>query len=629
MFAGVFTYAEAPPPNAWSEAETWCQELSPFIAPDVCGHWHEDNALLVETQRFNTPWSHLERQVPERQDHLATAIWGRLDNRAELAQQLNIDAAQFETMPDAHLVLIAWRRWGEALSERLLGDFALVVIDSNERRLFLARDPLGVKPLYYWPHAQGLVFATTVSAFRCLERLKPTPDDEWIARYLLKCSMSHERTGYKEIFKLPAGHYLSVDGGGRLQLHRWHQWRDDAPSAYRRQPRWMEAYREVLEEAIRCRMASTYPLGTENSGGIDSATVTAYLARLLGNPGDRLHSFGFARCEQEPQFILETSRETGIIHNYLIPAAPLLDTEGMHRALRVLGYPEEHSNATCYMPFYRECMIRGIRTLFSGFGGDEVVTNSGGHIRYELLDQKRYGTLWGILPGNPATRLLRLGKTIALGYRRPDYNLKLLRAWNARWPHQPLRPEVVTRLGLYEIYMEGARHDAPYRRINDWIINGLLRMPYISTRLENCTLVAASFGIDYCWPLWDMRLVQQYLSTPAIEKVGPKGIGRFLHRRAITGVVPHRVAWKPTKDMGDRCGHQANLESRIKRNAEIARSEEARLHPRLEEMLDRPKWRDQIEQAAQGRISAGFFVGFSRTTWAVQWLNQWLHGKSE
>ena len=627
MFAGLFTYRDAPPPETWVDVDVWRQALSPFVVPDLAGHWHQDNALLVESQRFNTPWSHHAHEAPYRDGHLTAAFWGRLDNRAELAGQLEIGDTRHETLPDAQLVLAAWQRWGEAMPERLLGDFALAVVDAKDRKLFLARDPLGVKPLYYWPHPKGMIFATSAGALRRLNGLEPTPDTEWMARYLLHLSMDHERTGYREILKLPPGHSLSVDHGGRLRLRRWHEWRDDGPAASRREPRWLETYREVLEEAVRCRMTSAYPLGTENSGGIDSATVTAYLARLLGTPGDRLHSFGYALCEQEPEFILETSRETSITHNYLVSTRDAFDRgddERIARNLTVLGYPEEHGNATGHTPFYRECTLRGIRTLFSGFGGDEVVTNHGGHLRFELFDQKRYGALWGVLPGNPLTRLLRFGKAVATRYPRPEYNPNFLRAWNARWLHQPLRPEVVARLRLHETYMETARYDAPYRGINDWIINGLLQMAFVPTRLENCTLVAASYGIDYRWPLLDVRLIQQYLSTPAIEKVGPKGIGRYLHRRAITGIVPDKVAWKPTKDMGYARVHQAMQESGIVDIAERAPREEARLHPAVEELLDRSKWNQQIDLAAKGNVPAEFSFIFRRTALAVAWLNQWL-----
>lgn len=551
------------------------------------------------------------------------SFWGRLDNRRDLIAQLGPETAS-DSLSDTELALAGWRRWGEALPERLIGDFALAAVDPVRHRVFLARDPMGVKPLYYARQGEDLVFAHSVAALKAMPGLTLTPDLDWAARYLLHLSASVEQTGYREVFKLPPGHSLSFVAG-KMTLRRWHSWRDDAPDALQRDPRWVEAYRAALEEAIRCRMVSDSPMGTENSGGIDSAAITAYLAHFLGEPGDRLHSFGLALCEQEPAFILETSRASRIRHNYVVTALDEYGDEALERGLQALGYPEEHGNATGHIPFYRECALRGIRTLFSGFGGDEVVTNPGHQLRWELLDAQRYGQLWDILPGDPVRRGLRLAKAIALRRRQHEYRPGFLRAWLTRWPHQPLREEVVSRLDLYDQYMETARYDAPYRRINDFILQHHLKRMQVTTRLENCTLLAASYGIDYRWPLWDVRLVQQYLSTPSIEKVGPKGIGRYLHRRAIDHLVPKRVAWKPSKDMGyARLQQEMNIEGIIGM-AEQARRQEAYLHPALEALVDREKFRQQIARAAQGGADESFAFTFRRSVRAIRWLNYWLY----
>ena len=144
--------------------------------------------------------------------------------------------------------------------------------------------------------------------------------------------------------------------------------------------------------------------------------------------------------------------------------------------------------------------------------------------------------------------------------------------------------------------METARYDAPYRRINDFILQKLLKMPYIATRLENCTVMAAHYGVDYRWPLWDVRLVQQYLSTPSIEKVGPKGVGRYLHCRAIEHLVPKQIAWKPSKDMGYGAANQESQTRLLPLMANRAEALEADLHLDLSALVDRAKLRDQIRQ---------------------------------
>lgn len=556
-------------------------------------------------------------------------ISGRLDNRADLISALALDNTRLK-MPHGIETIIAeaWQKWGEHLPEHLVGDFALAVEDSSAGVTFLARDPLGVKPLYYRIDNCQLSWGFSVPELQKKCPLDFTPCSGWMAQYLLSLSTDNRQTAYKEVFKVAPGHCLTIDAKGHAQERCYHFWRDDAPSAVRRDQRWVEAYRSVLEEAIRCRMVDG-PMGAENSGGIDSATITAYLAHFLGRPGDRLHSFGFALCEQEPAYILETSQAKNIVHNYIVTSRERDNPDPddfIKQGLAAIGYPEEHGNGTGHIAFYEECRRRGIASLFSGFGGDEVVTNPGHLLRYELLDQGEYRLLWDILPGDPLRRVLRLVKATTFGRNSPAYRPTFLAAWNERWPHYILKPEVVTRLNLHHQYMESARYDAPYRRVNDFIVNFLIDAPYVSARFESCTLMAKAYGVEYNWPLWDARLVQQYLSTPSIEKVGPHGIGRYLHRRAIDPVVPKRVAWKPSKDMG-----YANRRSqqRVKGYtglAEIAKRHERYMHPALEPLIDRDKWKMQIDQVAAGNpIDDGFLFAFCRSLGAVRWLNLWLY----
>ena len=550
---------------------------------------------------------------------------GRIDNIEELTAVL-FNGETTGKVNLSHLLLTGWQRWGVDLPLHLLGNFAFAIRDAALDCIFLVRDPLGVKPLYYTVQHGRLTHAFSVAELKRIPGLTLTPDSDWMARYMLHLSMSDNQTAYKEVFKVPPGHSLMQIGAAAPELRRYHFWRDDAPWASKRDECWVEAYQAVLKESIRCRIDHEAPMGSENSGGIDSATITAYLADFLGEPGDRLHSFGFAMHEQEPAMILATSQAKRIKHNYLI-TSDAIDEDWDARVdhtIGILGYPEEHGNGSGHTPFYKECQLRGIRTLYSGFGGDEVVTNPAHHLRWELLDRHSYGALWNISPGNMLTRTLRTGRTALMQRKNPTYNPNFLKAWNARWPHQMLQHHIVEQLNLHEEYMETARYDAPYRRINDFIVNKLLTMPYVATRFENCTLMAAAYGVEYHWPLWDVRLVQQYLSTPSIEKVGPKGMGRYLHRRAINDMVPKAVAWKPSKDMG----YAATLRNMQTRNlpiiAERARALEADLHSDLHAIIDRDKLKAQIKQAVSGQTQLEFAFTFMRSISALHQLDRWL-----
>ncbi len=628
MFAGLISFNNNYAPEQLFSPEEVRTSLSPYRTPDNDGYWQTESACLLEI-RTHISSRNRDSVLPLRcqETGVVLSFWGRIDNRKELADKLGLDVHTLARHTDAQLVLEGWRAWQESLPEHLIGDFAIAVIDPRRNYAFLARDPVGVKPLYYRLDANVFAFASSAAALKTLKKLPLTPDQEWMACYLWFLSMSHDKTAYSEIFKLPPGHTLAVDQYGNQQLKKWHHWRDDAPWADKRDERWVSEYREVLEEAIRCRMESDYPLGTENSGGLDSATITAYLAHFMGcTPGNRLHSFGYALCDKEPGYILETSQAKGIVHNYLITSRNNEDPhQAIERGLKVLGYPEEHNLASYHIPFYTECERRNIRTLFSGFGGDEVVSNQGHLLRYELLDRKKYNLLWELLPGNVVTRSLRLLKAIAFGYPSPEYRPAFYKAWQARWPHRILRNEIAEKHNIYQRYMETARYDAPYRSISDFILQHLLRMPYISERLENCTLMAASYGTEYRWPLWDIRLVQQYLSTPAIGRVGGNGIGRYLHRKAVNGIVPERVTWKSCKNMGYNSHFRKTQRANTIMLATMAKYLGDSMPPALEELIDNVHFRQQIEWSLQYREDDELMHVCRKNMWSIVWLTKWLN----
>ncbi|KPF83255.1 hypothetical protein IP70_19080 [alpha proteobacterium AAP38] len=552
MFAGVMSVGRKGWPMPRPTAASMAIPFAVFGQADAEGMAVSETAVLLERRRFVSAQNRdleLPRCCPKSGAWIS--FWGRIDNRADLARALGLVGVGDETT-DAALVVAAWARFGRDLPAQLIGDFTLAVIDDARRQVFLARDPMGSRPLYYRYDNGVFAFASTAAALK-FPGLPLTPDRGWIARSLWGGLSKHiERTAYVEFQKLPGGHTLFLEADGTPQVERWHHWRDDAPFATRRDSAHVDAYRAMLEESVNCRLTSDYPVGVETSGGIDSSIAVALAARTLGS-GDRLRTFGFANFEDEPELILATSQAYRIEHNYLATGYAVCEAESA-RVLAAIGYPAEHGNADFHVPFYREATLHGVRTLISGFGGDEVVSNQGQHALIEMQRAGAYRQLLEMLKGNALMRTARLAKRILMPPRAQTHNSAYLTDWRQRWPHCPLTNSVIDEHQVERDYFNSARFDGPYERVNDFILGHHLGPMDSTTRLENCTLAAAAWGIEYRWPLWDARLVQLYLSTPTIEKFGPRGIGRYLHRRAIDGIVPSKVAWRMTKWMGSPVG---------------------------------------------------------------------------
>lgn len=539
MFAGLISRER--PVSAWCNPDAVLAALAPYSLQAPRDIWACNRQLLVQVATRNSAQSagicrHADSGV-------AVVFWGRLDNRPDLIGQLGAEL----TASDDELIALAWLKWGEHCPERLVGDFALAVASPKTGTVFLARDVMGVKPLFYRADADGVFFANSAAAFKPLKLGALTPDRDWMARFLLEVSYSHDGTAYRELKKLPPAHGLLITADGRISLRRYHQFRDDAPFETRRDVRYLDAYRSVWREAVACRMPATGPMGTENSGGLDSGSVTAEIARQLGDDANRhrLYGFGFAFDEREPQAIMAVAKHCRMANQFLSAGMEAEPPEGWAaRELRIAGYPNEHANGTSHALFYEECRLHGISTLFSGFGGDEGVTVSGLSLRRELFNQRAWPALWNILPGTLPARAARFGLSIWRGLRPLPTGASQPR------PASFIRPEIAATCSVLEATLEATYDPLRFPRVNDHAICRLAE-PYLPTRLENGSLMASAYGVDYVWPLLDVRLLQQWLSTPSLWKVGPHGFTRYLHRRAVEPAGPPEMVWIRGKDMGN------------------------------------------------------------------------------
>jgi asparagine synthase (glutamine-hydrolysing) len=593
MFFFYFNRKTAPPPRR-IDPDAVIRRLMPYAPPDKSGFLADDeNSLLVQCLHWNTARSRLE-PVPlyHVESRAAVASWARLDNRDELGKKLDIGPAEMAGYCDTELILKSYLKWGEACVDHLIGDFVFVIHDRQNRKVFCGRDHMGVRPFYYFASDDLFVCTTSLAALRQLEGVPLEVDPQWVAEYMMQLSMSFDRTPYIGVRKLPPAHCLTVTPQ-QVQLRQYFTLSAEPTLKLNDSSDYVAAYREQLETAIKCRLESDYAIGSELSGGIDSSTITAFAAKLLDQPLSRLHAFGFAFFELEPQYILAVSRACRLPNNHIFAGIePEPETPGQ-RPLELLGYPVEHYNAILHEPFIRLAERLEIRTLLSGFGGDEFSTTIHGYlVPMEMLVQGRYRELFHILPGNPLFRLLRLLKQ---EWRRrktanftTSHNAAFHEAYRRRWPHRVVRDEVVARFNLEERYFEEARFDSGYTNLKKFTLEKRWQ-PFVTTRMENCILIAAGRKLEYRWPLLDVRLVRLFLSIPSEENFY-RGMGRYLHRRAIDGVVPKLVTWKQSKDMGTVMGQQPGEAcGQLHLNMTT-------LHPLLGEYIDMEKLQQQVEQ---------------------------------
>ena len=570
------------------------RSLAPAGPPDASG-FIEDGAgagsLLVQGVHWNTARSRLEgAPFVHGPSGFRAVSWARLDNRDEIGEMLALDRAALAGRSDTELILKSYLAWQEGCMERLIGDFAFVIHDPVAGMVFCGRDHMGVRPLYYYHSPDLFVCASSLGALVGLESVPVRIDPRWVAEYLTGLSMSFDRTPYERIRKLPPGHCLTVSPEG-TRLRQYSDLSSVPPLILKDSREYVDLYRETLKAAVACRLDSDYPIGAELSGGLDSSTITALAAKVPDRSLSGLHTFAFVSSEMEPRYIGAVVEECGIVHHHAFTAGEI-ESDTLSRSLALLGYPVEHGNAISYEPFYRLAEDLGVRTLLSGFGGDEFVTTITGYlIRLDLLVRRRFRDLLHILPGNLLFRFLNLmrleGKRLVTrNFTVPALNPAMAKAMQARWHHRIVRDDLVKEWDLEARYLHRARLDAGYTDLKRFTLEQGWQ-PYVPTRMENCSLMAAGRKIEYRWPLLDIRLVRLFLAIPSEEQYF-RGMGRYLHRRAVKGIVPDRITWKRSKNMGALLKRDA-LDGR--RRSGLAVGD---LHPGMREYVDEERLARQI-----------------------------------
>ncbi|MGE4089074.1 MAG: asparagine synthase (glutamine-hydrolyzing), partial [Immundisolibacter sp.] len=313
---------------------------------------------------------------------------GEIYNFAALADELRALGYTFRTHCDTEVILYAYAAWGEACVTRFRGMFAFALWDRPRRQLFLARDRLGIKPLYYAPLADGTVlFGSELKALTACPQMPRQIDPLAVEDYFGFGYVPEPRTIYRAALKLPPGHTLTLRRGEPVPAPRqfW-----DLP--LEPQPVTGDVTRELiarLREAVRIRLVAEVPLGAFLSGGVDSSAVVAMMAGLSAEPVNTCSiAFGEAAFD-ETVYANDIAQQYRTRHHREQVAADdfdLLDT-----LADVYDEPFADSSA---IPTYRVCELarKHVTVALSGDGGDE---SFGGYRRYRwhLQEERLRGRL--------------------------------------------------------------------------------------------------------------------------------------------------------------------------------------------------------------------------------------------
>jgi asparagine synthase (glutamine-hydrolysing) len=213
----------------------------------------------------------------------------RLDNRDELAESLRLPTASARLLCDAAILLAAIERWEDNCLSHLVGDYAFVLWDGARRRLLMARDPLGERPLHYHRGSGFCAVASMPKGLHALPEVPYAPDEDRIEEFLAMIPEFGAQSFFRRIERVEPGHAVAVTSS---DCTTWRHWQPRRAHVKLRGPdEYSEALRDLLDRAVRCRLRGAGDVAAQLSGGFDSSAVAATAARLLGPLGHRVFAF--------------------------------------------------------------------------------------------------------------------------------------------------------------------------------------------------------------------------------------------------------------------------------------------------------------------------------------------------
>lgn len=319
---------------------------------------------------------------------------GEVFNYIELRAELEALGHRFKTRTDTEVVLHLYERYGPRCLERLNGQFAIAIWDSARRRLFLGRDRLGVRPLFYTETPGGaLLFASEIKSILSDRRARAEIDPEVVRQIFLFWAPTSPHTAFRGIVELPPGHFLLSDADGTRVERYWENgFPDEAlPAPPRRFEEVVEEFRALLTDACRIRLRADVPVGAYLSGGLDSSAIAAVVKR---GATARLSTFSIAFDDaqfDESAFQREMAAHLGTEH-HVVKAT----YEDIGRVFpQVVWHAEAPMMRTAPAPMFllsRLVRERGFKVVLTGEGADEFLAG------YDIFKEDKVRRFWSRAP---------------------------------------------------------------------------------------------------------------------------------------------------------------------------------------------------------------------------------------
>ncbi len=490
---------------------------------------------------------HGDQPVQSETGEVEVVFNGEIYNFRELRKELEAQGHRFRTEGDTEVLVHLWEEHGPAMVEHLDGMFAFCLHDRTAGRIYLARDRIGIKPLFYQDDGRTILFASELSVLLRHPKADRTVNQEALTRLYCMQYLPGDETVYRSIRKLLPGHSLLVENGN-VSIRRWYDFPTPDPAPEVPLDERAEELRTLLSEAVSSRTVADVPLGMFLSGGLDSGVVLSLLSRVSSEPV-RTFSVGFddAAVYDEREYArLLADRFEAEHHELVVTAAEIGE-----RLPGMVEHLDEPVTDPAMIPTWilSEYARKQVTVVLTGEGADELFA---GYRRY--LYQKKYGWVASMpaagrlarsglgrrLPGRAGQALSALAES-GSGLNHVEWSMILDGSTGGRLFGEDAFRQV--RAGLGERF---DRYFAPnrsrlagslYADQSEWLPHNLL------AKVDRATM---AFSLEARVPFLDHRLVEWAARLPDTHKIDGDVTKKVL-RRAFASDLPETILRRPKR----------------------------------------------------------------------------------
>jgi asparagine synthase (glutamine-hydrolysing) len=530
--------------------------------PDEGGTHLEPGVALAHRRLSIIDLSSGQQPMFSEDGNLCVVYNGEIYNFPDLAEQLRAKGYSFRTRCDTEVILYAWQEWGEDCVSRFRGMFAFALYDRNRESLFLARDRLGIKPLFYavLPGNQ-LVFGSELKVLKQHPELPRRVDAKAIEEYFALGYVPEPRTIFHDVFKLSPGHAVLYKRGEPLPQSREYWDLHFTGDSTLDEKALQEQLIERMREAVDIRLVAEVPLGAFLSGGVDSSAVVAMMAQLQDEPVNTC-AIGFdVKQFDETEYAHKIAERYKTNHFESIVDS---DDFGLLDTLADL-YDEPYADSSA-IPTYRVCELarKRVTVALSGDGGDEHFV---GYRRYRWhMNEERlrsrlplglrrplFGTLGRLYPkADWAPRVLRAKTTFeSLARDSVDAYMHTVSHTSDEQRAALFSPALMSELQGYRAVEVLRRHAAragtddpmslvQYLDVKTYLVGDIL------TKVDRASM---AHSLEVRVPLLDHKFVEWAATVPSHYKLRGQE-GKYLLKKSLEPYLPSDILYRPKMGFG-------------------------------------------------------------------------------